>query len=92
MTAHNFSARLTASSVPKRYTHMSSDFVLRTHVTSNVAHYYRKQDLRDPEVVWVTPWCEEGKANPERHRREDVGPIERMAAARHAGCLYRAIP
>lgn len=91
MTAGNYSARLTGSSEP-RLAHASTDFSLRTDTATHIAHYYRKRGLRDPDVVYLIPWCQEGKRHPDKHPREDVGPLELRASARCVGCLYRAIP
>lgn len=92
MTARFHSARQTASEEPERLAHVSGDFSLRTDTATRIAHYYRKRGLRDPEVVYLIPWCEEGKPDAKRHPRENVGPLELRANARCVHCLYRAIP
>ena len=55
-----------------RFVGRSVDFALRVFSEDRirVAHFYLKRDLVDHE--WLIPWCEYGKAYPDRHPRWGV--------------------
>lgn len=55
-----------------RFSHRSTDFVLRLFAYEGRIHAYRKRDLADPAVQWPVPWCGEDSAYPDRHPRSEV--------------------
>lgn len=90
MTPHVYSGRLTASTPLSvvRYSHRSSDFVLRTHAPTSQVHAYRKRAIEGGDL-WLPPWCEEtvDEVAPGAHHRDD---LERMLTATWCpGCNYR---
>ncbi|WP_409186741.1 hypothetical protein F9C11_21870 [Amycolatopsis sp. VS8301801F10] len=55
----------------------SPDLVLRVHSDPTVAHRrtvhrYWRQELDDPSVRWLIPWCSSRDPYPERHERGEI--------------------
>lgn len=48
-------------------------FELREFIYDGSLHFYRKAELADPDVAFLTPWCAESDPfYPARHVREEV--------------------
>jgi hypothetical protein len=47
-------------------------FALRSFLYQGALHFYRKTELADPGVVFLTPWCQEDSLYPDRHPRIEI--------------------
>jgi hypothetical protein len=51
-----------------------------------VVHYFHKQDLDDPEMVWVTPQCMEGQPYPSQFHKDLIQKKVGSGWCRWPGC------
>ncbi|WP_134665827.1 MULTISPECIES: hypothetical protein [unclassified Amycolatopsis] len=82
--------RVRAEEIRTHATH-TSDLALRVHADPTAAfrrtvHRYGKQELADPSVRWLIPWCSVDDAYPERHERDELASTGFAGVEWCSGC------
>lgn len=63
-----------------------ADYAQRYHSGDALVHDYLKRELANPELFYLTPWCQRGKLLPTTSLRRKIDPQPLSCHAKREAC------